>query len=192
MGVSIHYHGAINANENYINEILKKATKYLSINNFIDYKLISNFKNKNEKLNIESSVNSEMVPTNYFSKNILYTPRSLLREPIKLNKKRSLVANLHPNCEAFILSFYKNKNNNIWIIPCTSVKTQFSPPWTHVLICNILKNVELMMTQKGGIFSINDESNYYYSNDIGDLIQSMRQIDKFIGTFAHSISDHCK
>uniref|UniRef100_A0A7C3J4X9 Uncharacterized protein n=1 Tax=Candidatus Methanomethylicus mesodigestus TaxID=1867258 RepID=A0A7C3J4X9_9CREN len=181
MGISIHYHGAVIANVSYINEILKTVSEYLFMYNIDDYDLSHNFKNNEEKLNIESYINSEMVPTNYFGNTILYTPRSMLREPISIINKRSLLANLHPDCETFVISFYKSKNNDVWIIPYSSVKTHYSPLWVHALICKILKKIEFMITKKGGIFSINDESNYYYSNNINDLKKSILQTNRLIG-----------
>lgn len=190
MGVSIHYHGAIIANLNYIDEILKKVSDFLYIYNIKNYTLSRNFKNNEEKAKIESYVNSEMVPANYFGNTLLYTPRSMLREPISLTCKRSILANIHPDCETFVLSFYKSKNNNIWIIPCSSVKTHYSPFWAHALICRILKKVELMIIRKGGIFSINDESNYYYSNDINDLKKSIIQTNRLIGRVNPNLNDH--
>ncbi|MDH7556598.1 MAG: hypothetical protein QHG94_06660 [Candidatus Methanosuratincola sp.] len=68
------------------------------------------------------------------------------------------------------------------------MKTQFAPLSAHLLICEVLKFVETMVTYKGGDFLVNDEGDYYYTKDLEKLRDSFRKVDLLIGRIISALA----
>jgi len=181
LGITIHYQGALNCQTQYVNQILDQVEDKLRTEGIISIKRSNDFNDEQEQKQAYQSINSGMIPTSIAGNPFIYTPHSLVKEPILPSQKRALHVNIHPGCETFSLIFYKNCDKEMWVLPYSFVKTQFAPSWVHVFICELLSIVEAMIRWKGGKFNVNDEGEYYYSKDIKKLDENTRYVDMLIG-----------
>ncbi len=187
VGVTIHYYAAINCGSDYIEKIIDHITNQLKRENVTDIRHSTAFDDEKEQKTAFQLINSSMVPVSIADNPLIYTPRAIVKEPIIPCQKRALYANLHSGCETFSLVFYKNCNREMWVMPYSFVKTQFAPIWVHILICNLLGQVESMIISKGGSFNVNDEGEYYYSKDIKKLETSIGYVNILINKISKSL-----
>lgn len=181
MGVTIHYRGVLSCTEDYISRILVQVGEMLKEKGVSELKLLEGFESEDDFKKSKTIVNLKPVPSWTQNGSFFYTFRPAAKDPRTPTKKKGILANVHPACETFELTFYELGGEGIWQVPYTFIKTQYAPPWVHVLICEVLRFVEAMVTCKGGDFLVNDEGDYYYTKDLAKLETNFKKVDLLIG-----------
>lgn len=188
MGVTIHYRGVVFCDEDYISEILIQVKEMLKENNVTDIKPLDGFESAEDFERAKALVNMKPVPSWVQKGSFVYTFRPNTKQPRTPTKKKGILADLHPACESFEITFYELGGECVWQLPYTFVKTQFAPLSVHVLICEILKFVDSMITYKGGDFLVNDEGGYYYTRDLEKLKGCFGKVDLLIGRIINALA----
>lgn len=188
MGITIHYRGVIHCNEEYISSILLQIKDMLKEKKVKDVRFLNGFESDADFKKAKTIINLKPVPSWVQKDSFIYTFKPTINDPRIPTKKRGILANLHPACESFEIIFYEIGGESVWQIPYTSVKTQFAPLPVHVLICDILRVVEVMMIYKGGNFLVNDEGDYYYTKDLDLLKNNLRKVDLLIGRILSALA----
>jgi hypothetical protein len=189
MGITIHYRAAIKCNGFYIDEILNHIETTLRSDAILNIKRIDGFEKDCDYEQAKTAINELPMPSSIGGNPFLYIYHPVSKEPTYPENRKALLANIHPGCETFKVEFIKQKDQDVWIMPYSFVKTQFAPSWVHVFICGLLCYVESMIRAKGGSFNLNDEGDYYYSKDPKKLCESMRYVDALIGRVMGALSD---
>ncbi|MBC7127913.1 MAG: hypothetical protein ABC595_03870 [Candidatus Methanosuratincola petrocarbonis] len=188
MGITIHYRGVVCCAEEYISKILAQVEDMLRENKVTDIKRLDGFDSDEDFKKAKSLVNLKPVPSWVQKGSFVYTFKPNSKEPRTPTKKKGILANVHPGCESFEVTFYELGGEGVWQLPYTFVKTQFAPLSAHLLICDVLKLVEAMVTYKGGDFLVNDEGDYYYTNDLEKLRDSFGKVDLLIGRIISALA----
>ena len=73
--------------------------------------------------------------------------------------QRGIIGNLDPKAESLGIVFTQNGSNDEWRDLGGYTKTSFIDPWpgAHIMICEILQDVQQMAKSAGGDFEIQDE-----------------------------------
>ncbi|MDH7556599.1 MAG: hypothetical protein ACQXXL_05795 [Candidatus Methanosuratincola sp.] len=107
MGVTIHYRGVVCCTEEYISKILVQVEDVLRENNVSDLKILNGFESDEDFKRAKSLVNLKPVPSWVQKGSFVYTFRPNSKEPRTPTKKRGILANVHPACESFEVTFYE-------------------------------------------------------------------------------------
>lgn len=188
MGIAIHYRGAVWCNEEYISKILLQVGEMLKENRICNVKLVDGFDSDEDFKRAKEMVNRKPVPSWVQKGSFVYTFKPNAKEPRTPTKKKGILADIHPACESFELTFYELGGEGVWQVPYTFVKTQFAPPSAHLLICEVLRFVDVMVTCKGGDFLVNDEGDYYYTKDLEKLKANFGRVDMLIGRIISALA----
>jgi hypothetical protein len=189
MGITIHYRAVIRCDGSYIDELFDRLENVLRSDAILNIKRIDGFEKEYDFEKAKTAINELPLPSSLDGNPFIYTHYPVSKEQLCPEHRKVLVANIHPGCETFKLEFIKQKEQDVWIMPYSFVKTQFAPVWVHIFICSLLCQVESMVRAKGGSFNLNDEGDYYYSKDPKKLYESMRYVDSLIGRIMGALSD---
>ncbi|MEJ5292077.1 MAG: hypothetical protein WHS82_00605 [Candidatus Methanosuratincola sp.] len=188
MGVTIHYRGVVCCDEEYVSKILMQVGEILRENGVDSQKLLDGFDSDEDFKKARALVNLKPVPSWVQKGSFVYTFKPNARAPRTPTKKKGIRAEIHPACETLEITFYELDGEEVWQVPYTFVKTQFAPPSAHVLICEVLRFVEAMVTCRGGDFLVNDEADYYYTKDLEKLKESFGRVDLLIGRIISALA----